>query len=251
MPSGGRPRRVATGLTAPTALTWVGNRLYVADTETPGSGRITVLEGFTGNGFTSRRVLLDGLPLGSHFIGSIVPGPGGRLFVGLGALEDHSGPPAQVLSFSPSGGAPVAEATGLRTAFGLAFWGQRLLVTDNGPDQVRPVSRPAVRLRAPGDGGQLRLPQVLRPRRLRVRGLPSAARHVPRALLARRDCRQGRRRLRRRQRLVGRAEPGPERDRAGRPAHRPSTRLLARTAPGTTWSGSRSGRTETCTPRSS
>ena len=137
VPSGGRPRRVATGLTAPTALTWVGNRLYVADSETSGTGRISVLQGFTGNAFTSRRTLIDGLPLGSHFIGSIVPGSGGRLFVGTGALEDHTGQPAQVLSFSPSGGAPVAEATGLRSAFGLAFWGQRLLVTDNGPDQVR------------------------------------------------------------------------------------------------------------------
>ena len=137
VPSGGRPRRVATGLSAPTALTWVGNRLYVADSKTPGTGRVSVLQGFTGNAFTSRRTLLDGLPLGSHFIGSIAPGPSGRLFVGNGALADHTGQPAQVLSFSPSGVGPVTEATGLRSAFGLAFWGQRLLVTDNGPDQVR------------------------------------------------------------------------------------------------------------------
>ncbi len=137
VPSGGRPRRVAAGLTSPSALAWVGNRLYVADSKTPGTGRITVLQGFTGSAFTSRRTLLDGLSLGTHFIGSIVPSPGGRLLVGTGALEDHTGPPAQVLSFSPSGGTPVVEATGLRSAFGLAFWGQRLLVTDNGPDQVR------------------------------------------------------------------------------------------------------------------
>lgn len=139
VPTGGHPRRVATGLGSPSALAWVGNRLYVADTKTPGTGRITVLQGFTGTGFTDRRTLLDGLPLGTHFIGSIVPGPGGRLFIGLGALADHSGPPARVLSFSPSGGRPVVEATGLRTAFGLAFWGRNLLVTDNGPDHAGPV----------------------------------------------------------------------------------------------------------------
>ena len=137
VPPGGRPRRVATGVAGATALAWIGNRLYVGATATPGSGRITVLEGFTGDGFTSRRVLLDGLPIGSHSIGSIVPGPGGRLFVGTGALEDHSGPPAQVVSFAQSGGPTVSEATGLRTSFGLAFWGRHLLVTDNGPDQVR------------------------------------------------------------------------------------------------------------------
>ena len=138
VPPGGRARRVATGLAAPTALAWIGNRLYVADASAPGSGRITVFEDFTGSGFGSRRVLLNGLPIGSHFIGSIVPGPGGRLFVGLGAQGDHSGPPGNVVSFSPSGGAPVVEATGLRTAFGLAFWGQHLLVTDNGADHVSP-----------------------------------------------------------------------------------------------------------------
>src|SRR5271167_3579781 len=49
VPPGGRPRRVATGLTAPSALAWIGNRLYVADTKTPGIGRITVFQDFTGN----------------------------------------------------------------------------------------------------------------------------------------------------------------------------------------------------------
>ncbi len=138
VPQGGHPRSVATGLAAPSALTWIGNRLYVADTSAPGSGRITVFQDFSGSGFGRRQVLLSGLPIGSHFIGSIVPGPGGRLFVGLGAQGDHSGPAGDVVSFSPSGGRAVVEATGLRTAFGLAFWGRMLLVTDNGADQVSP-----------------------------------------------------------------------------------------------------------------
>ncbi len=141
VPPGGRPQQVTTGLAAPTALAWVGNSLLVANvTAPPGNGQVTALDDFNGHGFGSRRVLLHGLPIGTHAIGSIVQGPDGRLYTGYGALADHTGPPGRVLSFTLSGSAPVLEATGLRTAFGLAFWGRSLLVTVNGPDQA--VSSP-------------------------------------------------------------------------------------------------------------
>jgi glucose/arabinose dehydrogenase len=39
-----------------------------------------------------------------------------------------------VLSFLPGGGPITVEATGLRTAYGLAFWGSHLLVSVSGPD---------------------------------------------------------------------------------------------------------------------
>ena len=42
------------------------------------------------------------------------------------------------MSVAPGRGSTVREATGLRTASGLAFWGGRLLVTDNGADHVSP-----------------------------------------------------------------------------------------------------------------
>ena len=136
IPSGGHPVHVVTGLTSPAGLAWVGNRLYVGSTAEVGRGQISVYEGFTGSGFAGHRILIGGLPVGKHLIGSIVQGPEGRLFVGLGAPSDTGGPPGSVRSFSPSGGALVLEATGVRTAYGLAFWGRRLLVTDNGPDYV-------------------------------------------------------------------------------------------------------------------
>lgn len=136
VPPGGHSRRVATGLTEPTAVSWVGPHLYVADVAGTDVGRITVFDGFNGTSFATRRVLLGHVPIGSHTIGSIVPATGGRLFTGLGAQEDHSGPPGHVVSFTPSGGPLVPAATGLRTAFGLAFWGNHLLVTDNGPDHA-------------------------------------------------------------------------------------------------------------------
>jgi glucose/arabinose dehydrogenase len=134
VPSAGKVDQVP-GPVGATAVVWIGDRLYVAAEPQAGEGQISVLEDFTKGGFARRSVLLDGLAAGSHGIGMIA-GPGGRLFVGLGSLEDSSGPPGQILSVSLSGGTPVLEATGLRTDLGLAFWGSQLLVTDNGPDNV-------------------------------------------------------------------------------------------------------------------
>ena len=120
IPPGGRPRHVVTGLPAG-GLLWVGNSLYVASITPAGSGEITVFGGFNGSRFTSQRVRLSGLGVGSHIIGSIALGPDGLLYIGTGAAGDHSGPPGTVLAFAPEGGTPVVKATGLRSAFGLAF----------------------------------------------------------------------------------------------------------------------------------
>ena len=136
VPSGGRARHVVTGLRTALGLAWVGNRLYVAHKTSPSNGRITSFGGFDGTHFTSRHVALDGLKVGSHSVSSIVQGPDGRLYVGVGAPNDSTGPPGRVLSFSPSGGRPVVEATGLRGAFGLAFYGRRLLVTETSRDDI-------------------------------------------------------------------------------------------------------------------
>jgi glucose/arabinose dehydrogenase len=140
IPPGERPRQVVKGLAA-AGLIWVGNTLYVASTTAPGTGKITVFQGFNGTRFTSQRVRLAGLSVGQHLIGSIVLGPDGRLYIGVGA----AGSPSQsgsVLSFAPDGGNPVARATGLRSAFGLAFYGRLLLVTDTGRDDLGPFRPP-------------------------------------------------------------------------------------------------------------
>jgi len=141
VPSGGRPRHVVTGLAA-AGLAWVGNSLYVASTTTPGTGEITVLQGFNGSRFTSQRVRLSGLTVGEHTIGSIVMGPDRHLYIGAGAMNDRSGPPGRVLSFAPEGGSPVVKATGLTSGFGLAFYGRLLLVTDSGRDDLGPFRPP-------------------------------------------------------------------------------------------------------------
>jgi sugar lactone lactonase YvrE len=131
VPPGGHPRHV--GLPGVTALLWHRNQLYEADITSPGTGRVSLLEGFNGHRFAHRRVLVDHVPVGSRTIGSIVVGPDGRLYIGTGAVGDQ-GPAGRILSFAPSGGTPAVAATGLRTDLGLAFWGRRLLITVNGPD---------------------------------------------------------------------------------------------------------------------
>jgi glucose/arabinose dehydrogenase len=136
VPPGGRPRQVIKGLPLPFGLAWVGNRLYVGHGVTPTSGAVTLYEGFDGQRFSRHHDVLRGLPIGHHSVGTIVAGPQGRLFVGVGAVRDNSGPPGRVLSFGPDGGQPLVEATGLRSAFGLAFAGPQLLVTDNGRDDL-------------------------------------------------------------------------------------------------------------------
>ena len=141
IPPGGRPRQVVKGLAA-AGLVWVGNSLYVASTTVPGTGEITVLEGFNGSRFTSQRVRLDGLTVGEHTIGSIALGPDGQLYIGVGSVTDHSGPPGSVLSFAPGAGRPVVKATGLASGFGLAFYGRLLLVTDAGRDDLGPFRPP-------------------------------------------------------------------------------------------------------------
>ena len=140
IPPGGRPRQVVKGLAA-AGLDWVGNSLYVASTTVPGTGEITVLDGFNGSRFTSQRVRLDGLTVGQHLIGSIALGPDGHLYIGVGAVGDR-GPSGSVLSFAPDGGNPVVKATGLRSAFGLASYGRLLLVTDTGRDDLGPFRPP-------------------------------------------------------------------------------------------------------------
>jgi glucose/arabinose dehydrogenase len=135
-PKGGRPREVIQGLPLPFGLAWEGDRFYVGHAVSRTEGAVTVYEGFDGQRFARHHDVVRGLPIGHHSVGTIQPGPGGKLFVGVGAPNTDSGPPGHVLSFSPDGGTPVTEATGLLSAFGLAFDGSRLLVTDSGRDDL-------------------------------------------------------------------------------------------------------------------
>ena len=140
IPPGGRPRHVVTGLAA-AGLVWVGNRLYVASTTAPGHRRITVLEGFNGSRFTSQRVRLDGLTVGQHLIGSIALGPDGHLYIGTGA-DGQQRPAGECPVVCARWRQPRGEGDRPGSAFGLAFYGRLLLVTDTGRDDLGPFRPP-------------------------------------------------------------------------------------------------------------
>ena len=146
--AGARPVQVVRGLFSALGLTWRGGRLYVAHIVPSGGGtsgyvgRVTSFAGFDGRAFARSRVVLDGLPVGRHRLGSIVPGPGRRLYLGVGSRYDDRGTgerlSATVVSFRPGHRGIRVEATGLRNPYGLAFLPgtSKLLISEHGRDDL-------------------------------------------------------------------------------------------------------------------
>src|SRR5215212_6279843 len=127
---GARPRQVVSDLFSALGLTWYRGELYVSHivphaTFAAGhTGRVVAYSGFDGRRFARSRVVVAGLPAGRHRVDSIVAGPGGRLYLGIGSEFDDrpsasrlAGP---VVSFRPGGGGLRVEARGLRNPYGLA-----------------------------------------------------------------------------------------------------------------------------------
>jgi glucose/arabinose dehydrogenase len=106
------------------------------------TGRVVRYSGFDGRRFAHRRVVIPSLPIGRHGLGTIVPGPAGRLYLGVGAEHDaiaggHE-TSGTVVSFKGDGSDLRIEAKGLRGPYGLAFipGTASLLVTDDGRDDL-------------------------------------------------------------------------------------------------------------------
>src|SRR4051794_27079054 len=145
---GARPRQVVSGLFSALGLTWHRGELYVSHivphaTFAPRhTGRVVAYSGFDGRRFARSRVVVDGLPVGRHRVDSIVAGPGGRLYLGIGSESDHDPSSAAlagtVVSFRPGGGGLRVEARGLRNPYGLAVapGGHGLLVSEHGRDDL-------------------------------------------------------------------------------------------------------------------
>jgi glucose/arabinose dehydrogenase len=145
---GARPRQVVGGLFSALGLTWHRRELYVshivphATFASGHTGRVMAYSGFDGRRFARSRVVVDGLPVGRHRVDSIVAGPGGRLYLGIGSESDHEPSSAElagtVVSFRPGGGGLRVEARGLRNPYGLAVapGGRRLLVSEHGRDDL-------------------------------------------------------------------------------------------------------------------
>jgi glucose/arabinose dehydrogenase len=145
---GARPRQVVSGLFSALGLTWYRGELYVSHivphaTFAPGhAGRVVAYSGFDGRRFARSRIVVDGLPAGRHRPDSIVAGPGGRLYLGIGSESDHAPSSAAlagtVVSFRPGGAGLRVEARGLRNPYGLAVapGGHGLLVSEHGRDDL-------------------------------------------------------------------------------------------------------------------
>jgi glucose/arabinose dehydrogenase len=145
---GALPRQVVSGLFSALGLTWHRRELYVshivphATFASGHTGRVMAYSGFDGRRFARSRVVVDGLPVGRHRVDSIVAGPGGRLYLGIGSESDHEPSSAElagtVVSFRPGGGGLRVEARGLRNPYGLAVapGGRRLLVSEHGRDDL-------------------------------------------------------------------------------------------------------------------
>jgi glucose/arabinose dehydrogenase len=144
---GARPRHVIRGLNAALGLTWFRGKLFVSHvvpysaSARSYTGRVTAYSHFNGHRFKRSRTVVEGIPTGLHRLDSIVPGPGGRLYMGVGSAGDASAGSrygGTVVSFKPGGGGLRIEARGLRNPYGLAFQpdGISLLVSDNGRDDL-------------------------------------------------------------------------------------------------------------------
>ena len=144
---GGRARHVVHNLNTALGLTWFRGKLFVSHvvpySASAGTytGRVTAFSRFNGRRFKRRRTILKGIPTGQHRVNNIVPGPGGRLYMGVGSAGDTSAGSrygGTVVSFKPGGGGLRIEARGLRNPYGLAFApdGATLLVSDNGRDDL-------------------------------------------------------------------------------------------------------------------
>lgn len=139
---GGEAQQVIGPLNSALGLTWFRGKLYVSDLPADNmyEGEVTAYWGFDGEGFAQEEVIVSGIPTGIHRVDSVIPGPDGRLYLGVGSQEDRlaptDSPSAAVISFRPDGSDVRVEAEGLRNPYGLSFipGTSRLLVTDQGID---------------------------------------------------------------------------------------------------------------------
>jgi glucose/arabinose dehydrogenase len=140
--AGARPVHVIRGTLTALGLTWFRGRLYVASTLSRVTGIVARYSGFDGRRFAHRRVVIPAISIGRHGLGTIAPGPKGRLYLGVGAEQDRLAggheTSGTVISFKGDGSDLRIEARGLRGPFGLAFVPATasLLVTDNGRDDL-------------------------------------------------------------------------------------------------------------------
>jgi glucose/arabinose dehydrogenase len=146
--AGARPVHVISGTRMALGLTWFRGKLYVASALSQVTGIVARYSDFDGRKFAHRRVVIPAISIGRHALGTMVPGPNGRLYVGVGAEHDtlaggHE-TSGTVVSFKGDGSDLRIEAKGLRGPYGLAFvpGTASLLVSDDARDDLGPLRPP-------------------------------------------------------------------------------------------------------------
>jgi glucose/arabinose dehydrogenase len=146
--AGARPVHVIRGTRMALGLTWFRGKLYVASALSQVTGIVARYSGFDGRRFAHRRVVVPALSIGRHALGTIVPGPNGRLYLGVGAEHDTLAgghlTSGTVVSIKGDGSDLRIEAAGLRGPYGLAFLpgSASLLVTDDARDDLGALRPP-------------------------------------------------------------------------------------------------------------
>jgi glucose/arabinose dehydrogenase len=134
--SSATPTKVVTDVHTPLGLVWVGDTLYVSETNA-----VLALSGFDGTTFASRTTVVT-FPDGTGEVNGITAGPDGRLYVGISAPCDACTPTAassaSIVSFRLDGTDLQTYASDIRAPIGLAFFPgtDDLFVTMNQRDDL-------------------------------------------------------------------------------------------------------------------
>lgn len=135
--AGATPQKVATDVHTPLGLLWIGDTLYVSQ-----SNGVLALSGFDGTSFATRTTVVS-FPDGTGEVNGIAQGTDGRVYVGISAPCNSCTPTARysasVVSFLPDGTDLQVVANKIRAPIGLAFFPgtNDLFVTMNQRDDLR------------------------------------------------------------------------------------------------------------------
>lgn len=113
----GRISTFVDGLYNPTGMAMLGNDLYVAE--------MTQVRVYRNLDPAQSQIVIPNLPNGDHFTRTIIFGPDGKLYLGIGSdcnlCIEMTPRRAEIMRFNPDGSGEQVVATGLRNPVGLRF----------------------------------------------------------------------------------------------------------------------------------
>jgi glucose/arabinose dehydrogenase len=130
---GATPVKVVSSIRGPLGLVWAGSRLFVGSLD-----GVYRFSGFDGRRFKRRTMILKGPAAAEN--NNLVVAPNGRLVMGVSANCDHcrTSPrySADIVSFNTDGSDLRVVASGIRAAYGLAYYRGRLYASMNQRDDL-------------------------------------------------------------------------------------------------------------------